>query len=52
MLLLCLKKKKQNLVQDYGIQINDGGSDQGDNNGEKWLDYRYMLNMMEQAKSV
>lgn len=34
------------------IQINDGGSDQGDNNGEKWLDYRYMLNMMEQAKSV
>ena len=35
MLLLCLKKKKQNLVQDYGIQINDGGSDQGDNNGEK-----------------
>lgn len=35
------------------IQINDdSSSDQSSNNGEKWLESRYMVNMMEQAKFV
>lgn len=35
------------------IQISDDSdSDQSSNNGEKWLDSRYMVNMMEQEKFV
>lgn len=35
------------------IQINDdSGSDQSSNNGEKWMDSRYMVNVMEQAKFI
>lgn len=31
---------------------DDGGSDQDGNSGKKWLDYRYMVNVMEQARFV
>lgn len=35
------------------IQMRDeGGSDQGGNNGEKWLDFRETVNVIEQARFV